>query len=282
MNILTFDIEEWWAYDHYSIGEKEDYLPRLNGYLDYILDLLEERNFKATFFCLGEVAKKEPQTIKKISSKGHQIGSHSFSHIFLGDLNPNEIKEDTRKSIDTIENIIGEKVIIYRAPAFSITEKNKWVLEILAENGITHDCSIFPSNRSFGGFPSFKYRSPAIINYNGVCIKEFPISTTNIMGKEIAYTGGGYFRLFPYWKLKSTIRKNDYVMTYFHIKDFDKEQIRRYRSFHGESAISRYIKSYYGLNNSFNKFIKLLNDFTFISVEQADALIDWNKNEANL
>lgn len=282
MNILTFDIEEWWAYDHYSIGEKKDYLPRLNGYLDRILDLLEERNFKATFFCLGEVAKKEPQIIKKISSKGHQIGSHSFSHIFLGDLNPNEIKEDTRKSIDTIENIIGEKVIIYRAPAFSITEKNKWVLEILAENGITHDCSIFPSNRSFGGFPSFKYRSPAIINYNGVYIKEFPISTTNIMGKEIAYTGGGYFRLFPYWKLKSTIRKNDYVMTYFHIKDFDKEQIRRYRSFHGESAISRYIKSYYGLNNSFNKFIKLLNDFTFISVEQADALIDWNKNEANL
>ena len=58
MNILTFDIEDWWIYEHYMVGNKKDYLPRLNGYLDLILDLLESKQIKATFFCLGEVAKK--------------------------------------------------------------------------------------------------------------------------------------------------------------------------------------------------------------------------------
>ena len=56
MNILTFDIEDWWAYDYYSIGRKEDYLPRLNQYLNRILDFLDEKNIQATFFCLGKVA----------------------------------------------------------------------------------------------------------------------------------------------------------------------------------------------------------------------------------
>ena len=44
MNILTFDIEDWWVYDHYRIGEKSDWRPRLDGYLNRILDLLDERN----------------------------------------------------------------------------------------------------------------------------------------------------------------------------------------------------------------------------------------------
>jgi polysaccharide deacetylase family protein (PEP-CTERM system associated) len=278
MNILTFDIEDWWVYDKYMLGEKEDYIPRLNGYLDKILDLFDHRGIKVTFFCLGEVANNYPEVIRKIASKKHNIGCHSFSHRFLGDATYKEIKNDTHKAIDVIENIIGEKVIAYRAPAFSIMEKNKWIFEILYENGIKYDCSIFPADRSFGGFPSFYHKIPSIVYFNGISIKEFPISTTKILGKDVAYSGGGYFRLFPYWKIKSIVNKSDYVMTYFHIKDFDKEQVKRYNSFHGESSLSRYFKKYYGLNRCFTKFTKFVSDFDFISVRQADDIIDWEKS----
>lgn len=276
MNILTFDIEDWWVYDHYSIGSKSDYLPRLNRYLDQILSILEAKEIKATFFCLGEVAAKYPEVIKTIENKGHQIGCHSFSHRFLGEAKPEEVDYDTRKALDTIENIIGKKVTAYRAPAFSIMEKNKWVFEALAQNGITQDCSIFPANRSFGGFPGFEKQEPTIVKYQGIELKEFPITTTKLLGKDIAYSGGGYFRLFPYWKIKSIIQNSNYVMSYFHIKDFDKEQTRKYGSFHGESGISRYFKDYYGLNRNFSKFSKLVSDFELISVEQADNNINWD------
>jgi len=282
MNILTFDIEDWWVYDHYSIGKKENYLPRINCYLDYILDILDERNFKATFFCLGEVADKYSDVIKLIASRGHHIGCHSFNHRFFGNLTPEEIAEDTRKALDVIENIIGEKVTAYRAPAFSITEKSKWIFGILADHGIKYDCSIFPADRSFGGFPGFYKKGPSVIKYQNSLIREFPISVTHFLRKDWVCTGGGYFRIFPYWKIKSCVRESDYVMTYFHIKDFDKDQQRRFASFQGESAIVRYFKNYYGLNGSFLKFQKFLADFDFISVKQANVQINWDQVPINL
>ena len=276
MNTLTFDIEDWWVYDHYHIGNKRDWLPRLDNYLNHILELLDERNFKATFFILGSMAKDYPNVVKNIYNREHHIGCHSFSHTFWKEHHSHrEVSEDTRIALDVIENIIGQKVNAYRAPAFSITEKTSWILSILVEHGIEYDCSIFPANRSFGGFSGYKATEPAIINIDGIHIKEFPISPTTIFGKKIVYSGGGYFRLFPYSFIKSIISKNDYVMTYFHIKDFDKEQKRIYKSLAGSPAPVRYFSKYYGLKNNYAKFMKLISDFDFISVEQAANSIDW-------
>ncbi len=276
MNILTFDIEDWWVYEKYQIGEARDYIPRLEYYLNALLDKLDEKQEKATFFCLGIMAEKYPEVIKTIANRGHQIGCHSYSHDFLENSNYQSFDIDTRKALNILENIIGEKVIAYRAPAFSITEKNKWALEILLKNGILYDCSIFPAQRSFGGFPSYKSNGPAVIFYNGLYIKEFPIPVVKIAGKEFAYSGGGYFRLFPYRKLKRIMNMADYVTMYFHIKDFDIEQKRLFQSLNGENAVSRYFKSYYGLSSSFTKFNRLMDDFSFVSVEQADKQIDWS------
>ncbi|MFA7116533.1 MAG: polysaccharide deacetylase family protein [Bacteroidales bacterium] len=228
MNILTFDIEDWWGYKSSGCEKESDYRPRLDKYLSQILDILSEKEIKATFFCLGVLAKDYPEVVKKIADRGHHIGCHSFSHDFFKDATRAEFEEDTKKGLQIIEDLIGRKVTAYRAPAFSITEQNKWAFEVLAENGILYDCSIFPTTRSYGGFPSYKTAHPAIIEYNGISIKEFPISLTKILKHDIAYSGGGYFRLFPYNKIKSIMNNSDYVMTYFHIKDFDKEQKKKF------------------------------------------------------
>lgn len=277
MNILTFDIEDWWVYEYYKLGNSSDYLPRLNWYLNEILDLLDERGFKATFFCLGEVANKYPNIIKLIAEREHHIGCHSYSHRFWGTAKPKEVEEDTRIALDVIENIIGKKVTAYRAPAFSISEKNKWILGILAENGIKYDCSIFPANRRFGGFTNFSQSIPSVIDYQGIKVREFPMSITKVWGKEVAYSGGGYFRLFPYSKIKAIVEKSGYVMTYFHIKDFDKDQKQRYASFQGESAPINFFKSYYGLKGNFSKFKKFISDFEFVSVKQTAELVNWDE-----
>ena len=277
MKILSFDIEDWWVYKHANIGEEKDWHPRLDTYLGKILDLLDARNIKATFFVLGEVAMHNPDVVKRISERGHHIGCHSYSHQFLGKNTPEEVGIDTKKAIDAIENCVGYKVNAYRAPAFSITEKNKWVLSVLIENGIQYDCSIFPANRSFGGFPTYRTKEPAIIEIDGLRIKEFPMCPATIWGHDIVYSGGGYFRLFPYRKIKFLAAQSTYMMTYFHIKDFDYEQKRLFRSLEGESALSRYVKNYYGLRNSFNKFCQFISDFDFVNVEEANEQINWEK-----
>ena len=115
MKILTFDIEDWWGYDYCKLGDRSDWEPRLDKYLRTVLDLLEEKGTKATFFILGEVAVSNPAVVRSIAERGHHIGCHSFSHTFWKQPTEKEIKEDTYKALNAIEDCIGQKVTAYRA-----------------------------------------------------------------------------------------------------------------------------------------------------------------------
>ena len=89
--------------------------------------------------------------------------------------------------------------------------------------------------------------------------------------KKMIFTGGGYFRLWPYSVIKHIVAKESYTMTYFHPRDFDYRQPR----LEGLS-LAREFKSYFGLKKALNKMDLLLNDFDFVSISEADRLIDWN------
>lgn len=269
MSILTFDIEEWYLYSTKLGQGSRESLSRLNGLLSKLLDDLDSYSIKATFFCLGAIARDYTHVIKLIHSKGHEIGCHSDKHNWLTEFTQKQFEEDTKLAINSIEQIIGEKVLSYRAPAFSIGEKNKWAFEVLSKYGIEYDCSIFPATRDFGGFPGFSKDIPSLIEFNGITMKEFPMGITTILGKQIAYSGGGYFRLLPYSIIKKTFLSREYNMTYFHIRDFDKEQQKQYNL--------RYFKNYYGINGAYDKFLKLLSDFEFTNISDANSMIDWSK-----
>lgn len=272
LNILSFDIEEWYHFDIFSSEETWlDYPPRIDEYLPRILDILDKHQTKATFFCLGWIARTYPDVLKRIQQRGHELACHSDKHFFVREMTPESFNEDLRVSKDSIEQVTGEKVTSFRAPAFSISEDSLWAFEVLAKNGIENDCSIFPTTRSFGGFPSFGEATPAILNYKGHQLREFPISTGKLLGKQLVFGGGGYFRLFPYWYIKKEMKKLDYNMTYLHMRDFDYEQPR----FNHLSAMRKF-KSYYGIKGAYPKFEKMLRDFNWMDLSQAIESIDWN------
>jgi polysaccharide deacetylase family protein (PEP-CTERM system associated) len=275
MNILTFDLEEWFHVlnnpptDNESSWENYEY--RLQKNIDRILFLLDESNNIATFFCLGWVARKYPAIIKQIHSLGHEIGSHSNQHQLIYRHDRNFFKKDLEISIKTLENLTGEKVKGYRAPGFSLIKDTLWVYEELALQGIEYDCSIFLGNHSHGGRISAFGQKPCIVNNEGMKIKEFPVNSFKFLHKEVAFSGGGYFRFLPYSFIKHLMNKTDYIMTYFHPRDFDSSQpmilgLNNYRKF----------KSYYGLEKAFSKAEEFLSDYDFVSLNHADKLINWN------
>ena len=267
MNILTFDIEEWIVYDYFNKGGKDFFLPILNNYLGKILDLLDEHNYKATFFCLGQLAKNYPGVIKQIIGQGHDIGCHSNAHRLITTLDQDTFYKDTFLAIKYLEDVCGKKITAYRAPAFSITEQNKWAFKILIDLGITHDSSIFPALRSFERGSNLSFYQPFIIEFNKKELKEFPVNIIKIAGKNIVFSGGGYFRLVPYAFIKKWTNESTYIMTYFHIRDFDKEQKVIFST--------RYFKSYYGIKHTMKKFQQYLTDFSFVTLEKANQEIDW-------
>lgn len=278
MKILTFDVEDWFHILDFSKTETEKewirYESRLRSNMEKIFDLLVNTGQKAAFFVLGWIARKYPDIIREISELGYEIGTHSDMHQLVYKQNKSEFRKDLERSVKSIEDIIGKKVRTYRAPGFSIKAVSKWAFEELIRVGIEIDCSIFPAKRGHGGFENFGTARPVIIEADGMKIKEFPINVFSFLGLNVVFSGGGYFRIFPYWAIKKMMSKSGYVMTYFHPRDFDPSQ-----PFLKELPFVRKFKSYYGIRGAYKKLQKLLKDFAFIDLQEADKAIDWEKVE---
>jgi polysaccharide deacetylase family protein (PEP-CTERM system associated) len=271
MKILTFDIEEWFhLLDHPSTRDENQwnlFPSRIEANLDRILEILSISGSSATFFCLGWIAEKYPHLIKNIAAAGFEIGSHSHLHQIAYEQSPNEFKKDLRRSIAVISNLTGAPVEIYRIPGFSLIDKNLWVFDLLAEEGIKIDCSVFPAKRSHGGLPIFSEAKPCIVNTGIHQILEFPINIQHLAFLKFVFSGGGYFRLLPYPLIHYLFGTNEYVMTYFHPRDFDPSQ-----PIIQDLSLNRRFKSYIGLNGAEKKLTRILKDFDFVDVRQAAKL----------
>lgn len=276
MNILTFDIEEWFhLLDNDSTKtakEWKKYESRIHQNVERIFSILESRQVKATFFCVGWIAETYPKIVREIVSRGYEVGSHSRMHQLVYEQTRETFSRDMEFSIKTLEDVTGQKVKYFRAPGFSIREDNRWAFEVLAENGIEVDCSIFPAPRAHGGFPSYTEPVPSLLKYKGIELKELPINYINLLRKPVIYSGGGYFRLFPYSVIKRWTAQSDYVMTYLHPRDFDASQ-----PVIQDLSLTRKFKSYVGLKGAEKKLNQWLTDFQFIDISAAVEMIDWER-----
>ncbi len=205
MNILTFDVEEWFhLLDNDSTRSEVEWIKypvRIHENMDRIFRILDDTNSKATFFIIGWIAKTYPDLVKRIAER-YEIGSHTMNHQLVWQQDRATFKEDVSSSIKLLEDITGKPVKYFRAPGFSIRESEPWAFEVIKECGIEIDCSVFPAHHAHGGIPSYGRAIPSIIKYEDVELKEFPICTKELFGRHLIFSGGGYFRLFPYWLIK--------------------------------------------------------------------------------
>ena len=268
MNILTFDIEDWYNHDDYSRDFSwEKYEVRVYEGVEKILSVLDKRGLKGTFFCVGWLAEHHPKVIKWIAEGGHHLGCHSYQHELATRFTREQFKEDTYKAKCLIEDVSGCEVNAFRVPSFSITKDNLWAFDVLAELGFKYDSSVFPSHHEFGGLPDFP-SIPHIIRTQHGDLKEFPISLGKILGWEIVYSGGGYFRVMPYWLLKRMTSKADYVLSYFHPSDFDPNQPQM-----PQLPRMRQFKNRVALKGAYKKFQRYIDDFDFVDIVDAEKIL---------
>jgi polysaccharide deacetylase family protein (PEP-CTERM system associated) len=172
-----------------------------------LLDLFDEHGIKSTFFVLGWVARRSPSLVREIHDRGHEIASHGMSHRLVYDQSPQEFASETRESKALLEEITGTAVLGYRASTYSITRRSLWALDILCEAGFRYDSSIFPIHHDLYGIPDAEPVPSRIATPKGATIVEFPMSAAPMLGAKIPVSGGGYFRLLPYWLTRAGLRK---------------------------------------------------------------------------
>jgi polysaccharide deacetylase family protein (PEP-CTERM system associated) len=267
-NALSIDVEEYFQIHVLSGVIEPDLWEKLPSSVEEntrkILDLLDEKGIRATFFCLGWIADHHKDLIRTIHSRGHEIACHGYSHQVIYNQNADEFKIDVSRAKATLEEITGKPVIGYRAPTYSITEKTLWALEILEELGFRYDSSIFPiyhDNYGIPDAPRFPYRIP------GSRMVEFPISTIKLGPLNLPLSGGGYFRLIPYrlMRLGLEIMKRSDMPFIFYIHPWEINPDTPRVS--GMSTVSRF-RTYTGIDKSFDKFSRLIMDFSFAPVQE--------------
>lgn len=88
-----------------------------------LLDGLKERNVKASFFVIGNLAKANPEIIRRQKREGHLIGNHTYHHVDITKMSDEKAREEIRNTNEVVEGIIGEEVSFVRPP-FGIWQKN--------------------------------------------------------------------------------------------------------------------------------------------------------------
>jgi polysaccharide deacetylase family protein (PEP-CTERM system associated) len=234
-NALTFDVEEYFHAEAFSGILRPEEWPGLESRVvdstGRVLDVLDRRAVRATFFVLGWVAERQPRLVREIAEAGHEVACHGHAHRMISRLSREEFAEDVRRAKAVLEDLTGQPVIGYRAPTFSVMRDTLWSLDVLREAGFRYDSSIFPILHDRYGIPDAPRAPYRISAGTGGALAEFPPSTASILGRRVPVAGGGYFRLFPYAVTRAAIRRINNrdghpAMVYLHPWELDPDQPR--------------------------------------------------------
>ena len=269
INALTFDVEEYFHAEAFAGVVRPEEWPglesRVVGATERILDLLAGTSTRGTFFVLGWVAQRHPGLVRAIRARGHEVACHGYGHQMITRLSRAQFAADVDRAKATLEDAVGELVIGYRAPTFSVVRETLWSLEVLAEAGFRYDSSIFPIVHDRYGIPDaprFPHRRAA---GDGAAIAEFPLSTVARLRWRFPVAGGGYFRLLPYavtaWALRHLNRReNQPAIVYLHPWEIDPGQPRL--------PVGRLTQLRHSVNThrTESKLRRLVRDFAFAPV----------------
>ncbi len=187
---LTVDVEDWFHICGVAHLDREhwDRLPaRVDPTTRWLLDRLQRRNVRATFFVVGWVAARYPALVADIAAAGHEIGSHSHWHQRVYEMTPGQFADDLRQSTAAISACGVTPVPAFRAPAWSINGRSLWALEVLASQQITLDSSMAPL-RVVGdpGFPQEIHRRQTPAG----SLTECPPAIERRFGQQVPFGGG--------------------------------------------------------------------------------------------
>ena len=271
---FTVDVEEY-----FQVSAFESTIPRsaweslesrVEASVHSLLQLLRDEGAEATFFVLGWIAERHPGLVRAIAAGGHEIASHGWDHRRVTHLTREEFRESVRRSKGVLESLVGERVVGFRAPSFSIVPGREWALDVLVEEGYGYDSSLYPIRRSGYGFPGGS-RDPHWLERPGGRLAELPPATLRLGPMNLPAGGGAYFRLFPYPLVRAALRdfegRGVPGTFYIHPWEIDPEQPRLAVSWPTR------IRHYGGLSRTVPRLRRLLAEFRFQSIARTLGLL---------
>ena len=93
-----------------------------------LLDMLRERNIKATFYVIGRNVDLYPNVLRRTVSEGHEIGNHTYTHPILSKLGDSAVREELTKCRDAVARAAGVQPRTMRPPYGALLQRQReWI-----------------------------------------------------------------------------------------------------------------------------------------------------------
>jgi polysaccharide deacetylase family protein (PEP-CTERM system associated) len=216
-NAVTFTLD---LEDHREHGDDDVRYPRLTR---EVLEFLDAREARGTFFVVGEVAAAVPELVREIAARGHELALHGWRHVPLTELDPATFRADVTRGKELLEELGGVAVRGFRAPTFSLVPESRWAVDVLGDAGFTYSSSVLPAASPLFGdptLPTTPFRWP-----NGLLELPCPVVRGGRWG--LPYLGGVYLRALPRATsagARAVVGRKQLLWIYCHPYDFDPDE----------------------------------------------------------
>lgn len=103
-----------------------------NGNLIKILDCLDEKNVKSTFFVTGDFLNRNEELLKEIVYRGHIVGNHTYNHKNITKLSETELTNEVKLLEDKYKSITGKEMVkVFRPPEGQFNKTSLLTLKAL-------------------------------------------------------------------------------------------------------------------------------------------------------
>lgn len=218
--------------------------------LPALLDLYEKYGVHSTFFVLGQLAEIRPNIVRMIAQRGQEVASHGYSHDYkraFDVLSLDEQINELRESKDRLEQLCGQEVVSFRAPALRVNSDTPCALK---EAGYRFDSSIAPqrmdafmslggkNKKQWLGAPRAVYETAKdnLARRGDSGIIEVPVSSYGVpyIGTVMRISPhmlNAVTRQMLYWETKNTAKPINFL---FHpseaVKELEEESVALHRS----------------------------------------------------
>lgn len=226
--VLTIDWEDWFhicdVEPYANPSNWNDFESRIERNTNRILQLLDEFQARATFFVIGELARRNPHLIHQIQQQGHEIAWHGETHRTWSGLPQEQLRREWFDGLKAFNDRTGIGIRGFRAPMWSLTPQ---LLiqhrEELAQMGLRYDSSLVPLNVvGDTNYPRTPSQIAELIELPPTIVSFFGIAAPVSMSWGFRWLPGWYVR----WQLMRSATCNNYLMVAIHPWELDPDQGR--------------------------------------------------------
>ncbi len=245
-NIVTVQLQDYYQHKVFeTVITKRHWTrfeSRLRRNLDVTISLFDRYGIKATFFTLGWIAEMFPDMITSLEKLGHEIACAGFWGADRKAVTQADFREDMRIGKEALEYVTGKQLDGYRSIRRSFTDRELWLIDLVAEEGFRYDSSLMPIG--FPGTREIAPRLPFVRESRSGPINELPHTSCSILGYRVPIGGGNFIRQLPssftFRAFKEWIKRDEApFMLYFHPWELDSD-IPAVSAFDGLTSLRQY------------------------------------------